>query len=96
MGEHNPDTGAIHFLHGRGKPSHYYIGPRGALCGIVVAGLAPAMLATSCSMQKNETHPQRRKLFIVVIYYHHISGLFVRITAANRAIFPLQEGIIHG
>ncbi len=50
------------FLHGWGKPSHYYRRPRGwyliqPLRGIVVAGLAPAMLSTLCSMQKNE--PQR-------------------------------------
>src|SRR6266446_10547347 len=41
--------------HGWGKPSHYYIRPRGwyliqPLRGLVVAGLAPAM-------QKNEPHP---------------------------------------
>src|SRR6266481_8423045 len=50
------------FLHGWGKPSHYYRRPRGwyliqPLRGLVVAGLAPAMLSTLCSMPKNEPHP---------------------------------------
>jgi len=36
-----------------------------------VAGLAPAMLSTSCSMQKNETHPNRK---VVALFMRPVKG----------------------